>query len=96
MGENVGWRWVAAFIAIFTGVITVIGATIIPETYAPVPLRQRAATLSKATGNVYRSKYEKDGRVDFSQMCKTALGRPRLLLLTEPIVFLLTVYLGLV
>lgn len=80
----------------FTGVLTVFGALVIPETYAPVLLRARADTLSKATGKVYRSKQEKDQKVILGQLFKTALGRPWLFLFKEPIVFLLSLYLAIV
>lgn len=96
LGESGGWRWVAALIAIFTGILTVIGALFIPETYASVLLRDRANTLSKATGHVYRSKFEKDKKVEIGQLFKTALGRPWVLLFKEPIVFLLSLYLAIV
>jgi MFS family permease len=96
LGESGGWRWVAALIAIFTGILTVIGAIFIPETYASVLLRDRANTLSKATGQVYRSKFEKDKKVEIGQLFKTALGRPWVLLFKEPIVFLLSLYLAIV
>ncbi|KAK4684526.1 hypothetical protein P7C73_g5648, partial [Tremellales sp. Uapishka_1] len=96
LGETGGWRWVAGLIAMFTGVLTIFGFIIIPETYAPVLLRARAATLSKATGKVYRSKQEKDKKVILGQLFKTALGRPWIFLFKEPIVFLLSLYLAIV
>jgi len=96
LGETGGWRWVAALIAIFTAILTVFGALIIPETYAPVLLRARAQRLSKATGVVYRSKYEKDKTVQLGELFKTALGRPWVLLFREPVVFLLSLYLAIV
>lgn len=96
LGESGGWRWVAALIAIFTAVLTVFGFLIIPETYSPVLLRQRAQRLSQATGKVYRSKHEKEKKVEIKQLFKTALQRPWVLLFREPIVFLLSLYLAIV
>lgn len=96
LGESGGWRWVAALIAIFTGILTVLGAIMIPETYAPVLLRQRATRLSKATGKTYRTKYEKDKPVVIKELYKAALTRPWQLLFLEPIVFLLSLYLAIV
>ena len=66
----------------------------IPETYAPVLLRQRAARLSKLTGKVYRSAYEKDKPLVISDLFKTALTRPWKLLFMEPIVILLSIYMA--
>lgn len=96
LGETGGWRWVAALIAIFTALLTAFGFLIIPETYAPVLLRARAQRLSQATGRVYRSKFEKDKEIRLSELFKTALGRPWVLLFREPIVFLLSLYLAIV
>jgi len=56
VGQTVGWRWVEGVMAIFTGVLWIIGTLLIPETYSPVLLRKRAAKLSKMTGKVYKSR----------------------------------------
>lgn len=66
----------------------------IPETYAPVLLRQRAQRLSKITGKVYRSAYEKDKPIVLGELFKTSLTRPWALLFMEPIVILLTIYMA--
>lgn len=96
LGEAGGWRWVEGLIAIFTAILTVFGFFMIPETYAPVLLKKRAAKLSEATGHVYRSKYEKDRRIAIGELFKGALSRPWALLFKEPIVFLLSLYLAIV
>ena len=49
IGQNVGWRWVEGFLALFTGAMWLLGTLFIPETYAPVLLRKRAQTLTKAS-----------------------------------------------
>ena len=59
-------------------------------------LRQRAERLSLATGRSYRSKFEKDKKVEIGQLFKTALSRPWALLFKEPVVFLLSLYLAIV
>lgn len=46
----------------------------IPETYAPVLLRNRANTLSKVTGKVYRSKFEEENKVELGQLFKDCAG----------------------
>jgi MFS family permease len=96
LGETGGWRWVAALICIFTGLLTVLGLLFIPETYAPVLLRDRAERLSQATGKVYRSKYEKEKKIEIKELFGTAIRRPWVLLFREPIVFLLSLYLAIV
>ena len=97
VGETVGWRWLEGVIAIFTGVILVVGGLTIPETYAPVLLRKRAAALSKHTGKVYRSRIEiSQGKATLMGKLKIALSRPWILLLREPIVLLLSLYIAIV
>lgn len=87
--QSGGWRWVAALIAMFSGILTIVGFLITPETYAPVLLQRRAALLSKVTGRVYRYKGSPK-KVQPKQLFKTALSKPWILLFREPIVFLLS------
>jgi multidrug resistance protein len=92
VGENVGWRWVEGVMAIFTGIVWIVICFFLPETYSPVLLRKRANKLSRITGKVYRSKFEEKQVIKFSEVLKTALSRPWLLLFREPIVLLLSIY----
>lgn len=97
LGETEGWRWVEGLMAIFTGVLWILGALTIPETYSPVILSKRAKVLSKATGKVYKSKIEVEkGAKTPSQEFKTAIVRPWILLFREPIVLLLSIYMAII
>ncbi|KAJ5287928.1 hypothetical protein N7478_003614 [Penicillium angulare] len=97
LGENAGWKWVQGFLAVFTGLIWIVGSLIVPETYAPVLLRKRAERLSKITGKVYRSRLDIDrGKVSARTAFGTALKRPWILLFAEPIVLLLSIYMAIV
>ncbi|KAK3109417.1 hypothetical protein LTR53_017355 [Teratosphaeriaceae sp. CCFEE 6253] len=97
VGQTVGWRWVEGVMAIFTGVLWIAGAFLIPETYPPVILRKRAAKLSQKTGKVYRSQGDVDqGPTTFAHVFKTSLSRPWVLLFREPIVFLLSIYMAII
>ncbi|QIW99200.1 hypothetical protein AMS68_004718 [Peltaster fructicola] len=97
VGETVGWRWVQGVMAIFTGVLWIIGTLTIPETYAPVLLRARAKKLSQKTGMVYKTQTDIDqGEVSLARVLKTALSRPWILLFREPIVLLLSIYMSVI
>ncbi|CAI7609257.1 unnamed protein product [Penicillium manginii] len=97
LGMNAGWRWVMGFLAAFSGAVWIMGSVLVPETYAPVLLRQRAAKLSKITGKVYLSKIDIDqGKVSLKDSFKIALSRPWVLLFREPIVFLLSLYMAII
>jgi len=97
LGMNAGWRWVEGFLGIFSGALWILGTLTVPETYAPVLLRRRAERLSKMTGKVYRSKLDIDrGKVSLKEAFRTALSRPWILLLREPIVLLLSIYMAII
>ena len=79
--------------AIFTGVLWIIGTLTIPETYSPVILQRHTKKLSQIAGKVYKSKLEvDDGAKTVAQELKTALSRPWIILFMEPIVLLLSIY----
>lgn len=83
--------------AIFSGLIWMIGSLIVPETYAPLLLRKRAQRLSQITGKVYCSKLDLErGEVSINDAFGAALLRPWILLFAEPIVFLLSIYMAIV
>ncbi|PYH44289.1 MFS transporter [Aspergillus saccharolyticus JOP 1030-1] len=97
LGASAGWRWVEGFMAIFSGVVWLSLVFLLPETYAPVLLRQRAAHLSQLSGHVYRSKLDIErGRVSLGQTLQTALSRPWILLFKEPIVLLFCIYMAII
>lgn len=97
VGETIGWRWIQGVATIFTGVLWIILALTLPETYAPVLQRQRALRLSKMTGKVYRSHTDvRQGRRSFGTIVRTSLSRPWLLLFREPIVLLLSIYMAII
>jgi hypothetical protein len=52
--------------------------------------------LSEATGKVYRSEFEREGKMQVGPLMKKALLRPWQLLFVEPIVFLLSLYLAII
>ena len=86
-----------AVIAIFTASLSIFGFFTLPETYAPVLLRKRAAALTRETGQVYRSRIDiSSGKQTLSQKLKVALSRPWILLFKEPIVLLLSIYIAIV
>ncbi|GLC70796.1 MFS siderochrome iron transporter 1 [Pleodorina starrii] len=95
-GQAVGWRWVMWVMTLFSGAMLLLSAVFLPETYAPVMLRHRARRLAAATGKIYRTKYDTKGGVRFSQLLKTSLTRPCILLFREPIVLLLSIYLAII
>ena len=97
ISENASWRWIEGVMAIFSGVLWIVVCLLVPETFAPVLLRARAAKLSRLTGKVYKSRLEIDqGHLTVTEIFTTTLSRPFALLFKEPIVLLLSIYLAIV
>lgn len=81
--------------AILTGVMVVICAFSVPETYGPVLLRRRAQKLSAITGDRYISRFEgKKSQAKAKNGFRIALSRPWVMLLREPIVLLSAIYIA--
>ncbi|KAK5070489.1 hypothetical protein LTR64_000160 [Lithohypha guttulata] len=97
LGQSRGWRWVMGLMTILAGALWIIGSLLVPETYAPLLLRKRAAELSKRTGQVYKTKIDiEKGEISAGKVLSIALVRPWLLLFVEPIVLILSIWLGIV
>jgi hypothetical protein len=83
--------------AMFSGVVWIGASLIVPETYAPVLLRQCAKKLCKISGRVYRSRIDIDqGPITAGEAFKAGLSRPWLLLFREPIVIILSIYMAII
>ncbi|KIY43541.1 MFS general substrate transporter [Fistulina hepatica ATCC 64428] len=95
IGDALGWRWILWINMIFSGV-TVLFQMSIPETYAPVLLRRRAARL--------RQKLDRDDivteqeifRTSFADLLTDTLVRPFQMLATEPILLLMSLFVALI
>ncbi|KAI1104952.1 MFS general substrate transporter [Jackrogersella minutella] len=97
LAQYAGWKWVAGLMAIVSGICWLLGLFFVPETYAPILLRRRAAKLSKLTGHVYKSKLEADAPSKRSRdLFYSAIVRPWTLLFREPIVLLCSIYIAVV
>lgn len=88
------WRWLFGVLTIYAGALTILGILVVPETYAPVLLRERAKLLTKVTGKTFMTKMDMDNPLDFHKMIRKSLVLPWALLFREPIVLLLTVRLA--
>ncbi|KAL7902997.1 MFS general substrate transporter [Trichoderma sp. SZMC 28014] len=97
LNETKGWRWVLGLITIVSGVVCIAGISVTRETYAPFIMRRRAKALSRMTGRVYASRLDAGKPPKrLSQEVKGALTRPWILLFSEPIIMLATVYISII
>lgn len=95
IGDNAGWRWIYWVLLIFSGVLYAFVCVLLPETHHQTLLTRRAKKLRRLTGDQsYRSLKEIKVR-KMSEIVNETLMRP-LVLLTEPIIFLITVYMSVI
>ncbi|SCU85788.1 LADA_0D09670g1_1 [Lachancea dasiensis] len=95
LSVNCGWRWVYWFMLIFSGCIYVVTAVFLPETHHQTILKKRAKKLRKLTGDTtYRAVSEMRIRT-LKKVTEETLLRP-MVLLSELIVFLITMYMAVI
>lgn len=87
------WRWIYWTFLIVAGFFYVVFVVLVPETHHNTLLKKRAAHLRKVTGDdSYKALCELKVRSK-AEIAKTSLLRP-FLLLSELIVFLITIYMS--
>ncbi|KAL5636342.1 hypothetical protein ACGC1H_004977 [Rhizoctonia solani] len=91
---GVSWRWLFGVLAIFAGVCTVVLALTLPETYAPIILKQRAEKLRKSTGDDRFYSAIERANLHWKKRLENILGRPFIMLFREPMLFAVTLYMS--
>ncbi|KAK5164293.1 uncharacterized protein LTR77_009988 [Saxophila tyrrhenica] len=90
------WRWVFYSTSIAAGLVQVLGFFFLPETYGAQILAKKKKDLIKITGNKeLHTEFDTPNR-KLSSHLGTAFKRPFKLLLTQPIVQVLSLYIGFV
>lgn len=95
VGETVGWRWIFWVQLIFAGVMTIFKCTI-PETYPPRILKLRARRLRRETGDRSIATEQELFGLSIKALLVDTLLRPFAMLVTEPILLLLSLYIALI
>lgn len=94
IAENTTWRWVFYSTSITDALIQLLGLFFLRETYAPRLLRDRSKRLRKETNNAsYQTDEERQGKT-FLQILRASLIRPFKLLLTQPIVQVMALFMA--
>ncbi|KAK8202200.1 Citrinin biosynthesis cluster MFS transporter mrr1 [Zalaria obscura] len=94
MNSNLGWHWTAWFTMIIGAFFGLIGLFVYPESYAPVLLQRRAKKLRYETRNWALHAQADETQVDFRQLAQKYILRPFAMLFLEPILLLVTLYMG--
>lgn len=79
----------------FAGVVSII-MCLVPETYAPVILKRRAKRLRNETGNPNIMTEQEAENLSLRELLKTVLVRPISMMLTEPVLDLMNLYIVLI
>lgn len=88
------WRWIYWVLFILVGVVAAF-TFIVPETYAPIILRRKAARLNKENNtDVYISKHDLGNTTTLKESIKVSLMRPFVLMFCEPIILFMSFYLS--
>lgn len=91
-----GWRWTAWITMIMAGPVGILCLVIVPETSTPVLLQKRAKRICHETRNWAMHAKADEKEVNFKELRNTYLLRPLQMLALEPILLLITTYLGFV
>ncbi|KAI0142621.1 MFS general substrate transporter [Xylariaceae sp. FL1272] len=94
ISEYLGWRWIFWITSIASGLITIVAAFFLPETYEP-----RLETLHRQNLQKHRVPHLRllpsEGFASFVELMRTNLQRPLRMLLTQPIIHILATYMAL-
>ncbi|KAJ5151681.1 hypothetical protein N7492_009976 [Penicillium capsulatum] len=94
IAENTTWRWVFYSTSITDALIQLLGLFLLRETYSPRLLRYRSKRLRKETNDEsYQTEEERQGK-SFLQVLRGSLIRPFKLLLTQPIVQVMALFMA--
>ncbi|BGP35356.1 hypothetical protein JCM10296v2_007192 [Rhodotorula toruloides] len=98
MNQSLRWRWIFAWIGFWSAASWILIAVFLPETYHPKLLAQRAKRLRKEDPDKHGDKYAELEKADFSirSIVTRTLARPAIMLVVEPIVLTVTIYLSVV
>lgn len=89
-----GWRWTQYIVAIMGFFAFGLNVLFLEETYPPVVLIQKAEELRRRTRNWGIHAKQEEIEVDLRELITKNFSRPLRLLFTEPIIFLLSIYMA--
>ncbi|KAF2112687.1 major facilitator superfamily domain-containing protein [Lophiotrema nucula] len=94
--SSLGWRWTEYLTAIMAFAFGLIGWIFVPETYGPILLSQRAKKIRFRTQNWAIHAKADEQQIDLKNIAEKYLLRPFAMLVREPILILVTLYMSLI
>lgn len=91
-----GWRWNLYIPGMMGALAFTLNLLFLKESYAPVILVSKAAELRRRTKNWGIHAKQEEVEVDFNELITKNFTRPIRLLITEPIILLITIYMSVV
>ena len=92
LNKDLGWRWTEYIAAIMGFLALGLDLLFLEETYPPIVLVEKASELRRRTLNWGIHAKQEEIEVDFRELVTKNFSRPLRLLVTEPIVLLLSIY----
>lgn len=92
MVQRTTWRWTEYVTGIFASVIFVLLCIFFEETHHPTILVNKAREMRKKTGNWGIHAAHEEVELSIKDICQKTITRPIIMLFTEPIIFLITLY----
>ncbi|KAJ5563255.1 Major facilitator superfamily domain general substrate transporter [Penicillium sp. DV-2018c] len=94
--SHLGWRWTMYISSIMGWLSTGLCLLFFKETYAPAVLVEKAATLRRQTHNWGICARQEQIELDWGELITNNFSRPFRMLFTEPIVFLISLWMSFV
>lgn len=92
--STLGWRWTLYIPAILSFANGAVSLLFLRETYPPCILMAKAAALRRQTGNWGIHAKQEKIEVDFKEMAEKYFTRPLRMLVTEPIILFVSMYMS--
>ncbi|KAI1653022.1 MFS general substrate transporter [Daldinia decipiens] len=93
VSQSIGWQWTFWILSIYDGLLVIIALFVFSETYEVILLNRRAAKLRKSTGNPYYTATQAASETLRSRL-SVSLTRPLRLLITQPILQVVAIFLA--
>lgn len=90
--DALGWRWTSYFSGLIGSLALISISFFFEETHHPLILVRKAEMLRRRTGNWGIQAPHEELTLSLKEICENNITRPMVMLFTEPILFLITLY----